>query len=62
MFVYSGRGRPRRLLARAVLIGCLEMKFKTEREGARQKILTPLGDRRGGSAQHQREGGLSCSP
>lgn len=48
--------------SRAVLIGCLEMKFKTEREGARQKILTPLGDRRGGSVQHQREGGLSCSP
>lgn len=35
------------------------MKFKKER--TRQKILTPCGDRRYSSSQHQREGGLSCS-
>lgn len=36
-----------------------KMKFKKER--TRQKILTPCGDRRYSSSQHQREGGLSCS-
>ncbi len=37
------------------------LKWSSRRERAKQKFLTPHGDRRNSSSQHQREGGLSCS-